>query len=240
MATIPKILVIEDDTAQAEELWKILISSGFEVSIAFTLDKARFLIEKSESSLIVIGVAVRNINVFSFIRELKLASKTSYIPVIAMDRDGSTEQDCVRAIEAGADGYMRRPFGASELVAYVKALLRPIGDYSRRNISFESIRLDLDKRRAFIKKDGGSELEVALTHRSFELLGFFIKNPYRIVTWEELIENVWQGRKVKKTTITVGIHQLRMAIETVQDVVILQTMHREGYRLTTRSNQGTP
>src|SRR6202012_5654761 len=86
------------------------------------------------------------------IMDLRTRAVTSRVPIIVLGEEGASEEKCLRALEAGADGYVQRPFSVRELMARVRVLLRPI-EYRevRHCVSVETLKLDVDACRAFAK-----------------------------------------------------------------------------------------
>jgi two-component system KDP operon response regulator KdpE len=120
-----------------------------------------------------------------FIRDLR---GWSDIPVIVLSAR-TTEADKVGALDAGADDYLTKPFGAAELLARIRAHLRRrsrAGDSGATVIEFGKIRVDLGKR---IVERAGEPLH--LTPIEYRLLAYLIANPNSVLTHRQLLKNVW-------------------------------------------------
>src|SRR3546814_16038577 len=101
---------------------------------------------------------------------------------------GSTD-NIVKGLETGADDYLVKPFKVKELLARIKALLRRHDGevIPLRKLLFADVELDLDKK--VVSRAG---LPVILTSREFLLLEYFMRNPNRVISRTEILENVWE------------------------------------------------
>jgi DNA-binding response OmpR family regulator len=136
------------------------------------------------------------------------------LPVIMLTARGD-EEDRVLGLEVGADDYVTKPFSPRELVLRVESVLRRAGAASvDRTPSVEPwlragpLAMDPVARRA--TRDGG---ELALTLREFDLLEFFLRNPGRAVSREDLMRRVWGWEFGDLSTVTVHVRRLREKVE---------------------------
>ncbi len=112
----------------------------------------------------------------------------SPIPVIILSARGQ-EQDKIRALDAGADDYLTKPFGAGELLARIRVALRHKDAQSGQAepaFILGTLRIDLSKRQVFIK-----DSEVHLTPIEYRLLAYLVKNAGKVVTHNQLLKEVW-------------------------------------------------
>ncbi len=113
------------------------------------------------------------------------------MPIIVLTvRDD--ERSKVRALDAGADDYVTKPFGMAELLARVRAVLRrtPNADDSPAEVTASSFRLDLAAHRAFARSSG-AEAEVRLTPTEWAMVEYLVRYAGRLVTYRQLITAVW-------------------------------------------------
>jgi len=142
----------------------------------------------------------------------RILRKESRVPIIMLTAKG-TETDKVLGLEIGADDYVTKPFGMQELLARVRALLRR--SESGQEVaapgiaSSGDIRIDLLRRAA--QKAGAA---LRLKPKEFDLLLFFVRNPARVFTREQLLNQIW-GYEFAGDTRTVDVHirWLRQKIE---------------------------
>ena len=138
------------------------------------------------------------------------------------------EEDKVKGLNSGADDYITKPFSFPELLARIKALLRRskpsvISD----TVLFDDLKIDRMTRRVYRK-----DTEVHLGPKEYELLNFFIKNPKRVYSREQLLENVWsENINVETRTIDVHITRLRQNINLKGSKELIRTVRSAGYSL---------
>lgn len=134
----------------------------------------------------------------------------------------SAEMDVVSCLEAGADDYIKKPFGVMELISRVKAHIRRIG----REIEQLQVRdISIDTKRRTVKKDGE---EINLTFKEFELLKYLAENKSIVLTRENIIEKIWGFDYVGETrTVDMHIASLRQKIG--EDYIV--TIRGVGYKM---------
>ena len=146
----------------------------------------------------------------------RLRSADNYIPVIMLTAR-SLPHDRVRGLEAGADDYLVKPFELSELLARIRSLLRRRrweSDSTSRvtgaaTLQFGTVRVNFDFHEARV--DGEP---VQLTQLEFALLRYFAEHPDRVLSRDELLENVWQLRNYPNTrTVDNFVLRLRKYFE---------------------------
>lgn len=138
------------------------------------------------------------------------------------------EEDKVSALNAGADDYITKPFGHAELIARINALLRRSKpSVTLDEISYEDIVLDRIQRKVFRNK---KLLDLGPTE--YRMLDFFLKNPKRVYTREQLLKNVWpENINVEGRTVDVHIRRLRKAINLEGLKELIRTVRSAGYSL---------
>jgi DNA-binding response OmpR family regulator len=138
------------------------------------------------------------------------------------------EWDKVKGFRLGADDYMVKPFSLMELLERIRAIFRRSRPHEMRSvvIRFSALELDLLNRTVRINKG-----KVSLPGRQFELLAYFMRNPGRVISRKELLENVWfSSPEISTRTVDVHIAALRKAMP--QEQVQIETVYKAGYRLT--------
>jgi two-component system phosphate regulon response regulator PhoB len=133
-------------------------------------------------------------------------------------------------LEIGGDDYITKPFSPRELTARVKAHLRRREDKTGQSMIAGPIRVDSISRRAFV-----NDRPVALTATEFRLLEFFMANPGKVFSREQLLESIWgQSTHVTPRNVDVHIRRLRERIEEAPDSPQrIQTVRGFGYRFET-------
>jgi DNA-binding response OmpR family regulator len=146
------------------------------------------------------------------------------IIVISAAKD---EFDKVLLLELGADDYVVKPFGARELLARIKAVLRRSNAETRMVLNFANVEVDTERR---VVTSRGSE--VPLTPSEYNLLTYFLRNPNRVLTREAILEDVW-GFESAPTARTVDSHVVKLRQKLEPDPSVPRyflTVHGVGYR----------
>ena len=150
------ILVVDDEPQIRRVMRTTLVAQGYEVSDARTGDEALDLIRSEKYDLVLLDVNMPGISGVQTCREIRLASD---LPIIMVTVRGA-ESDKVQALDAGADGYLTKPFSVSELMARIRALLRrtsfPAG-MEDKQLKLGDIEIDFEarqNRRAMTSRSG--------------------------------------------------------------------------------------
>lgn len=207
-----KILVVDDELDLCEILQYNLETEGYEVMTANSAEEALEL-PLHEFSLILLDVMMGEMSGFQMARKIKDNPATSQIPIIfitALDDEDNT----VKGLNIGADDYIAKPLSMKEVKARVRAVLRRFNppfqqrDVAGSTICYGEIIVDLNTKTA--KLDGE---ELALTKLEFELLSFFLRNPDKVFSREDLLARCWpQDVYVLDRTVDVNITRLRKKI----------------------------
>lgn len=207
-----KILVVDDELDLCEILQYNLETEGYEVMTANSAEEALEL-PLHDFSLILLDVMMGEMSGFQMARKIKDNPATSQIPIIfitALDDEDNT----VKGLNIGADDYIAKPLSMKEVKARVKAVLRRFNpppqqrEVTGSTICYGEIIVDLNTKTA--KLDGE---ELALTKLEFELLSFFLRNPDKVFSREDLLARCWpQDVYVLDRTVDVNITRLRKKI----------------------------
>lgn len=219
-----QIFLVEDDTAIAKNLTRLLRTEGFAVTLASTQAEAFTLLDGKRFDLALIDISLPDGNGFTVCTEIK---ETQKIPVIFLTATGD-EASVVTGLNMGADDYVTKPFRPRELIARIKASLRKSGQSSA---AFELCGLYVDTAGGIVRKDGK---EVFLSALEYRLLLVFISNPSNVITRDRLLNELWDaaGEFVTNNTLTVCIKRLREKIEDdPANPEIILTVRGTGYRL---------
>ncbi len=181
------ILVVDDEAPMRKLLSNNLKASGHAVHSAADGTEALKLIEEHQYDLLI----DLNMPGPNGLQVLEAVRRTAELPVLVVSGRGR-ERDKVEALDLGADDYLSKPFGVAELVARVKALLRRVANGPKvpwTAYRYEGLEVDFGGRRATV--DG---VEVPLTRREFEVLGYFARNAGKILLHCEVLQAVWGGQ----------------------------------------------
>jgi two-component system KDP operon response regulator KdpE len=183
--TTPIVVVVEDESTIRRFIRLALEAEQLEVYEADSV--ARGLIETGtrQPDLVVLDLGLPDGDGIDLIRDLRAWSD---IPIIVLSAR-TAEADKVAALDAGADDYLIKPFGAAELLARVRAQLRRrfrAGATGMTVFEFGNVRVDLGKR--LVEKNGQP---IHLTPTEFRLLAYLIANPDSVLTHRQLLKSVW-------------------------------------------------
>jgi two-component system, OmpR family, KDP operon response regulator KdpE len=201
-----KILVVDDEPQIRRVMRTTLISQGYQMAEAKSGDEALELIPAERPDLILLDVNMPGRSGLETCREIRLASD---VPIIMLTVR-NTERDKVQALDAGADDYVVKPFGAEELMARIRAALRRASP-SEALPPFVSpdLKIDFEKRSVMVNGQ-----PVRLTPKEFELLHHLVANQGKTESHRRLLQAVWGPDYGEETEyLRVFINQLRKKIE---------------------------
>src|ERR1700688_1644898 len=179
-----RILVVEDDPAVQKALKRLFESEGYVVEIQANGQAALESFRSAAPAVIILDLRLPKLSGNDLCKEIKAQAPTQPIIVLSATSDVS---DKVLLLELGADDYVTKPFSPRELLARVQAALRrrrkPV---SISTYSFGECEIDFAKMTA--RRSGKP---VVLTAHEFKLLKFFVDNAERVLSREELLNDVW-------------------------------------------------
>jgi len=219
-----KILVVEDELEMNRQLCEFLANAGYETQGAHDGGKAVEMFKSFAPDLVLLDVQLPVLMGTDVCRAIR---ETSGIPIIMLTARTETD-DVIAGLEAGADDYVKKPFDPSELLARIKARLRPIptiSDVSELKIG----PLVIDVSGHEVRRDGE---RISLTPLEFSLLQTLAEKPKQVFSREMLLEKVW-GYQYKADTRLVNVHvqRLRSKIEDdPEDPKIVVTERGVGYK----------
>jgi len=202
------ILVVDDDPQIRRVMRTTLVAQGYEVSAARAGEEALEKLRKEKCDLVLLDV---NLPGMSGLETCRLIRASSDIAVIMLTVR-NTEKDKVEALDAGADDYVTKPFGAPELLARIRASLRRVplsSEGGPQVITLEDIEINLLTRRVKVE-----DKEVRLTPKEFDLLHYLVTHPNVPIPHRKLLQAVWgpdYGDELEY--LRVFINQLRKKIE---------------------------
>lgn len=183
--TTPVVIVVEDEAKIRRFVRLALEAEELEVYEADSVTRGLIEVGTRKPDLVVLDLGLPDGDGIDLIRELRTWSD---IPIIVLSAR-TAEADKVAALDAGADDYLIKPFGAAELLARVRAHLRRrfrAGATGMTVFEFGNVRIDLGKR---IVEKAGQQLH--LTPIEFRLLAYLIANPDSVLTHRQLLKAVW-------------------------------------------------
>lgn len=228
-----KILIVEDEPSIAELISINLLHSGYQVTKTLQADEAALVIKNSIPDLLILDWMLPGKSGVQFVKELKGSERTRNIPVLMLTAKGE-ELDKVTGLNAGADDYVTKPFSPKELLARVRALLRryDLASSSAECLIVDPLVLDCISHRVWVNFESSEQLELKLGPTEFRLLEFFMKNPDRVHSRSNLLDQLWgNGSYIEERTIDVHIKRLRSALAIANCENMVETIRGSGYRL---------
>ena len=218
-----RIVAADDDRGILKIIEKVLGLNDFMVFSASNGIEALKLVEQIEPSLVLLDVMMPGLGGIAVCEKIRTTSNVPIIILTGLD----DESDATRALQAGADDYVRKPFGANELVARIHAVLRraQIEVPRAERLEVGPIVVDENEYQAFA---GGEPLELSRTE--FRLLGYLLRNRNRVLTHDQILERVWGPEYLgSHHVLRVAISRLRQKLE-VSGIQAIETLSGIGYR----------
>ena len=202
-----KVLIVDDEPSILATTGPLLRSRGYDVQTAMTGRTAVDSVEREKPDLIVLDLGLPDIDGVEVCRIVREHSMT---PIVVLSARGA-ERDKVRALDAGADDYVTKPFGAEELTARIRAALRRAESPSAISEPIVRGSLVIDRERFRVVRD---DTELRLTPKEFELLLFLAQRPGRVLTHRTILKAIWGPNAVNQPEhLRVLIGALRKKIE---------------------------
>ena len=230
--TSATILIVDDEPQIRRVLRTTLTSHGYTVFEAKNGEEAFEMVRSQRPDLILLDVNMPGISGLEVCREIRHSSEASIIMLTVRN----SEQDKVQALDAGADDYVVKPFGAEELMARIRAALRRASaSESSEPFVSNDLSIDFEKRAVTVKGK-----PVRLTPKEFDLLRQLVANEGKALPHRRLLQAVWGPDYGDETEyLRVFINQLRKKIET--DPANPRYIHTEpwiGYRFEAPGEKG--
>jgi two-component system KDP operon response regulator KdpE len=219
----PKVLVVDDEQQILRALRVILREAGFDVVPAATGEEALDLAALQRPDAAIIDLLLPDFDGVELARRLR---EWTDMPLIVLSAVG--EEDAkVRALAAGADDYVTKPFGPRELVARLQANLRRIApEREEAEVRVDGLEVDLARRTVRVQGQ-----EVHLTPTEFDLLRLLVRNRGRLMTHRDLLVSVWgPGYGDDTQVLRAHIANLRRKIEPPEGPRYIRTDPGVGYR----------
>ena len=222
-----KIFIIEDETSIIQLVQHNLEKEGFVVSSSTNGNDGLKELKKFEPNLLLLDWMLPDLSGIDVCKSLRRDKNFKNLPIIMFTAKGE-EEDKVKGLESGVDDYITKPFGFNELMARIKALLRRSDPKTvSDDLIFEDLKLDRTERRVF--RDNN---EIHLGPTEFRLLEFFLLNPKRVFSRDQILESVWPNNiNVESRTIDVHIRRLRQSINLSGKKELVRTVRSAGYSL---------
>lgn len=225
---MPYIIIIEDDEDIRELVHYALEAAnftcdGFENGNDFFLEIGK---GGRLPDLVLLDIMLPGEDGLSILKRLRGDSRYNNIPIIMLTAKGS-EADKVKGLNSGADDYIAKPFGVTEMLARINAVLRRSGDAAKKKTRLEYNEIVLDNDRHIVMVGGKT---VLLTFMEFELLYYLLLNVDIVLSRDTLMDNVWgYDYKGESRTVDMHIKTLRQKLGTAGEHI--KTVRNVGYKI---------
>ncbi len=221
-----KLLVVEDDLANAQFLERALTENGYAIDLAHNAAAAERLALEGGHAVIILDLGLPDEDGLSLITRLKASGFKAPVLILSARR---AVDDRVRGLEQGGDDYLTKPYALPELLARVRNLLRRNSSAPDTSTMLRVLDLEMNLLRREATRAG--EL-LQLTTQEFALLEFLCRHAGRVVTRSMILQQVW-GMRIQPDTNVVDVHiyRLRSKVERQELPPLIRTIRGVGYVL---------
>jgi two-component system, OmpR family, KDP operon response regulator KdpE len=226
MSSKIRVLVVDDEAAILRFLKPALEANNYEMLSAGTAEEAIRRIAADTPDIVVLDLGLPDGDGKDVIRAVR---KWSNVPIIVLSaRDREAEK--IEAFDLGGDDFVNKPFGVGELLARMRTALRHRIEREAETAVLRTVDLVIDSVRHRVMRAG---VEIKLTPKEFELLGFLARHAGKVVTHRQILTAVWGAAHTDDTQyLRVYIGQLRQKVERdPSDPHIIITEPGIGYRI---------
>lgn len=219
-----KLLIVEDEPNLLSILRKGFAENNNDVSVALDGKTALEMIQNYTFDVVILDVMLPDINGIEICRRLR--ADKNFVPVLLLTALGTSE-NIVTGLNAGADDYLVKPFKFGELDARVNALNRRANQETDKVDTIVIGDLEINGKAKTVKREGE---QIVLTAKEFKLLYYLAKNTGRIVSRDQILDNVWDiNFDMNTNVVDVYINYLRKKIDKPFTTKLIHTMKGLGY-----------
>jgi len=228
----PQILVVDDDDDIRALLCQLLQRAGYAVTAATDGRAALRAMYAGQPDLVLLDIGMPELDGWKTLERIR---DLSDVPVVMLTAQTS-ELEKVRALQAGADDYVTKPFGRQELLARVQALLRRSeGRRGETREAYADALVTVDFTQRLVTVAGA---EVSLTPLEFKLLAAFVSHPNQVLSQEQLLELAWgDPGAASRDQVKLYVGYLRRKLGE-HGAELIETVRGFGYRYRTVSDAG--
>ena len=222
-----KIFIIEDEASIIQLVQHNLEKEGFIVSSSVNGNDGLKELKKFQPNLLLLDWMLPDFSGIEVCKNIRKDISLKNLPIIMLTAKGE-EEDKIKGLDSGVDDYLTKPFSFNELLARIKAVLRRADPkVVSDKIEFDDLKLDRIEKRVF-----RDNKEIQLGPTEFRLLEFFLTNPKRVYSRDQILESVWPNNiNVESRTIDVHIRRLRQSINLKDKKELIRTVRSSGYSL---------
>lgn len=217
-------LIVDDEKVLADSTAEYFELFGVPTAVVYGASECREFFENNTAELILLDINLGDGSGFELCKSLR---KSTDIPILFVSARTS-DDDKIISLSIGGDDYVQKPYSLGVLLAKVKAVLKRYGGNSDSGYSDGYLSVDCNAKQ--VKVNGSA---VKLTSLEYKLLAYLIENKGRVVSKNELFDNVWGDRFSGDGTLNVHVRRLREAVERdPNDPKYIVTAWGDGYKFT--------
>ena len=230
MRKLPRVLVVEDESAIAELIAVNLRHNGFAPTVVYDGEAAQREVDAVLPDVILLDWMLPGESGVALAKRWRQQERIKTVPIILLTAR-TEESDKVQGLDAGADDYITKPFSTQELLARIRAVLRRRApEVVNDTVQLGALLLDASTYRVMFN---GSELKVGPTE--FKLLHYLMKHPERVHTRGSLLDRIWGDHVfIEERTVDVHVKRLRESLGSAG--AMIETVRGAGYRITAQAS----
>ena len=220
-------LIIDDEKELADNTCEYFNMFDVKTAAVYSKAEAETFLKDNEPRLVLLDINLSDGSGFELCKKIR---ETLSIPILFISAR-NTDDDKIIALNIGGDDYIEKPYSLGVLLAKVKVVLKRFAG----NDAAETVKSDFDD--GYLKTDSVNKTvfvngkEKKITSIEWKLLSYLIENKNRLVTKNEIFENVWNDKFTTDGTLNVHVRKIREAIERdAQDPKYIVTVWKEGYK----------
>ena len=224
------VLVVDDEKEIADLVEVYLKNENYNVYKSYTSEKAIKYVDSIKLDIAILDIMIQGKNGFEICKYIR--EKGLKFPVIMLTAK-IEDNDKIKGLTLGADDYITKPFNPLELVARVKSALRRYTIYNNEKeekniIEINGLIIDKEKHKCLLY-----DKEIDLTPMEFDILLYLATNRGKVITSEELFENVWKEKYFdSNNTVMVHIRRIREKLnENTKNPKFIKTVWGVGYKI---------
>lgn len=215
-------LIVDDEIELANNTCDYLNMFGVKSYVCYSKSEYEEFFKNNSASLILLDINLGDGSGFDICKEIR---KDKDIPILFISAR-NTDDDKIIALTIGGDDYIEKPYSLGVLLAKVKATLKRYGKIESNTYDDGNLKVDYINKKVYVKNN-----EIKLTSLEYKLLTYLIDNKQRLVTKDELFDNVWNDKYTQDGTLNVHIRKIREQIEEdPNNPKYITTIWKEGYR----------
>jgi len=229
LPAMPRILLVDDEPDLLQLLRYRLEREGFEVFWAEDGQEALQKLREIRPDLVVLDVMMPRMDGVETCKRIRNDAVFAQVPILMLTAR-TTENDEILGLEAGADDYLPKPISTHLFISRLRALLRRTLPETAPELEVASmfdIRVDRERYLVLRTLNNGTEEEIRLPRKEFELLYFLITHPGKVYSRQEILNQVW-GSEVLVVDRTVDVHVRKIREKLGEDYI--ETVKGVGYR----------